>query len=148
MKIILLQDVQGTGKKGEIKEVKDGFARNSLIPKGVAVEATRANLNLLEQKKASIQHKLDTERQNAENTAKLLKEKTIKIIAKAAGEDGRLFGSVTTKDIAAALQKEGIALDKKCLKIIGEIKTYGTYEVEAKLYSGVTAKFSVSVAGE
>lgn len=148
MKIILLQDVQGTGKKGEIKEVKDGFARNSLIPKGLAIEATKANLNLLQQKKASVQHKLDTERSAAENTAKLLKEKNIKIIAKAAGEDGRLFGSVTTKDVASALKKDGFDIDKKSLKILGEIKTYGTYEVEAKLYSGITAKFSVIVAGE
>ncbi|MCL2077607.1 MAG: 50S ribosomal protein L9 [Oscillospiraceae bacterium] len=148
MKIILLQDVQGTGKKGEIKEVKDGFARNMLFPKGLAVEATKANLNMLEQKKASEQHKIETERTAAEKDKKRLEEKNVKMIAKAAGEDGRLFGSVTTKDIAAALKKEGFDLDKKKLNILGEIKTHGTYEVEAKLYQGITAKFSLTVSGE
>ena len=147
MKVILLQDVQGTGKKGEIKEVKDGYARNALFPKGLAAEATKANLNLLEQKKASAQHKIDAEREAAESIAKKLNGKTIKVIARA-GEDGKLFGSVTTKDISAALKQEGFDIDKKKLNIIGDIKTYGTYGIEAKLYSGVGAKFSVSVAGE
>jgi large subunit ribosomal protein L9 len=148
MKVILLQDVQGTGKKGEIKEVKDGYARNALFPKGLAIEATKANLTLLEQKKGAAQHKLDTERSAAEELAKKLSDKGLKIIAKAAGEDGRLFGSVTTKDICAALKKDSFDIDKKKLTIYGDIKTYGTYEVEAKLYSGITAKFSVIVAGE
>jgi large subunit ribosomal protein L9 len=144
MKLILLQDVQGTGKKGDIKEVKDGFARNMLIPRGLAIEATKANLTMLEQKKASAQHKLDTERTNAENLAKQLIEKTIKVSVKC-GEEGRLFGSVTAKDVAAALKKAGFDIDKKKLSVPGDIKTCGVYAVEAKLYSGVTAKFSVDV---
>jgi len=148
MKVILLQDVQGTGKKGEIKEVKDGYARNALFPKGAAIEATKANLTLLEQKKGSAQHKLDTEREAAQNTADKLAGMGVKVIAKAAGEDGRLFGSVTTKDVAAALKKDGFDIDKKKLSLQGDIKSYGTYDAEAKLYSGITAKFSVIVAGE
>ncbi|MCL2108389.1 MAG: 50S ribosomal protein L9 [Oscillospiraceae bacterium] len=148
MKVILLQDIQGTGKKGDIKDVKDGYARNSLLPKGLAIEATKSNLILLEQKKASIQHKLDVERQAAEKTAKTLDGKTVSMTAKAAGEDGRLFGSVTTKDLAAALKKQGFDIDKKNLKILGEIKNCGTYEAEAKLYQGVTAKFAVNVTAE
>ncbi|MCL1823406.1 MAG: 50S ribosomal protein L9 [Oscillospiraceae bacterium] len=146
MKVILLQDVQGSGKKGEIKEVKDGYARNALIPKGLAIEATKTNLTMLEQKKASAQHKIEVEKENAEKTAKALQGKTIKISANA-GEDGRLFGSVTAKDISAVLKKESYNIDKKKLSV-PEIKTYGSFEVEAKLYSGVTAKFTVSVSGD
>jgi large subunit ribosomal protein L9 len=145
MKIILLQDVQGTGKKGDIKEVKDGFARNMLLPKGLAIEATKANLTMLEQKKASLQHKIDTEKENAEKTAKNLSGKTFGVTARA-GEDGRLFGSVTAKDISAALKKEGFDIDKKKLNVLEEIKVCGVFNVEAKLYSGVTAKFSVNVS--
>jgi len=147
MKVILLQDVQGTGKKGDIKEVKDGYARNMLIPKGLAIEATKANLTMLEQKKASVQHKIDKERDTAEKTAKLLSDKTIEVSAKC-GEEGRLFGSVTAKDVAAALLKAGFDIDKKKLSVPGDLKNCGTYQVEAKLYSGVTVKFSVEVKGE
>jgi large subunit ribosomal protein L9 len=147
MKLILLQDVQGTGKKGDIKEVKDGYARNMLIPKGLAIEATKANLTMLEQKKASLQHKIDKERETAEKTAGLLNEKTVEVSVKA-GDEGRLFGSVTAKDVAAALNKAGFDIDKKKLNVPGDIKNCGTYEVEAKLYSGVTAKFFVNVKGD
>lgn len=147
MKLILLQDVQGTGKKGDIKEVKDGFARNMLIPRGLAIEATKANLTMLEQKKASAQHKIDTDRSNAEKTAKALAEKTI-VVAVKCGEEGRLFGSVTAKDIAAALKKAGYDIDKKKLTVPGDIRTCGTYQVEVKLYSGVSAKITVEVKGD
>ncbi|MDR2531347.1 MAG: 50S ribosomal protein L9 [Oscillospiraceae bacterium] len=147
MKVILLQDVQGTGKKGEIKEVKDGYARNMLLPKGLAIEATKANLTMLEQKKASAQHKIDTARETAEKTANSLSGKIIKVTARA-GDDGRLFGSVTTKDVAAALCKEGFDIDKKKLNVPGDIKNCGTYEAEAKLYSGVNAKFTLDVTAE
>jgi len=147
MKIILLQDVQGTGKQGEIKEVKDGYARNALLPKGLAIEATKANLTMLEQKKASAQHKIDVAREAAEKTAKSLSGKAIKVSARA-GEDGRLFGSVTAKDVAMALKQNGFDIDKKKLTVPGDIKNCGTYEAEAKLYSGVTAKFTLDVTSE
>ncbi|MCL2637477.1 MAG: 50S ribosomal protein L9 [Oscillospiraceae bacterium] len=147
MKIILLQDVQGTGKQGEIKEVKDGYARNALLPKGLAIEATKVNLTMLEQKKASAQHKIDTAREAAQETAKSLSGKTIGVAVKA-GEEGRLYGSVTTKDVASALKQAGFDIDKKKLTVPSDIKTCGTYEAEAKLYTGVTAKFSLEVKGE
>jgi len=147
MKVILTSDVAGTGKAGEIKEVKDGFARNALIPKGLAVEANKANVTLLEQKKASVQHKADVELQNAEKTASLLKGKTFKLVAKA-GEGGKLFGSITAKDVAAVLKREGFDIDKRKLVLTAEIKNYGTHEVEAKLHRGVTAKFNISVGAE
>jgi len=144
MKVILLQDVQGTGKQGEIKEVKDGYARNALLPKGLAIEATKANLAMLEQKKASAQHKIDTAREAAETIAKQLSGRTINVTVKA-GEEGRLYGSVTTKDVAAALGKEGFDIDKKKLIVPGDIKNCGTYEAQAKLYSGTIAKFTLNV---
>lgn len=145
MKVIFLQDVPGSGKAGDIKEVKDGFARNMLFPKGFAIEATKSNLNLLEQKKASVQHKKDLEREAAEQTAARINGKTFKVSAKA-GEGGKLFGSVTAKDIAAALKKEGNDIDKRKLTVKDDIKAFGTYEVEAKFQSGVTAKFYINVS--
>ncbi|MDR0222423.1 MAG: 50S ribosomal protein L9 [Oscillospiraceae bacterium] len=144
MKVILTQDLQGTGKKGEIKEVKDGYARNMLFPKGLAVEATKANMNMLEQKKASVRHKIEAEREAAEKAAKRLNGKTFKVPAKA-GDGGKLFGAVTAKDVSAVLKKEGFDLDRKKLLIVGEVKTYGTYEVEAKIHSGVAARFYINV---
>jgi len=146
MKIILTEDVQGTGKKGEIKEVKDGFARNALIPKGQAVEATKANIAMLEKKQAEIKQKADTERENAEKIASRLKDKQFRLTAKC-GEGGKLFGSITAKDISAVLKREGFDIDKKKLSV-GEIKAYGTYEVEAKLQQSVSAKFNITVGEE
>ena len=144
MKIIFLQDVPGSGKKGEIKEVKDGFARNMLFPKGLAIEATKSNLLLLEQKRASVQHQKDLEVEAAKKTAARMDGKTFKIPAKA-GESGKLFGSVTVKDISAVLKKEGHDVDKRKLSVKDDIKSFGTYEVEAKFYTGVVAKFFINV---
>lgn len=145
MKVILLDDVKGTGKKGDIKEVKDGYARNCLIAKKLAVEATAANMNLLEGQKASAQHKIDVEIANAKELASKLEGKTVKISAKR-GANGRLFGSITGKDIAAQLKKQfNCDVDKRKLVLENEIKAFGGYNVEAKLYSGVSAKFTVIV---
>jgi large subunit ribosomal protein L9 len=146
MKVILLQDVQGTGKQGDIKEVKDGYARNMLLPKGLAIEASKANLTMLQQKKASAQHKIDTAREAAKAMAKRLDGSVIEVMVKA-GEEGRLYGSVTAKDVAAALLQAGFDIDKKKLTVPGDIKTCGTYEAQAKLYSGVITKFSLNVKG-
>jgi large subunit ribosomal protein L9 len=145
MKIIFLQDVAGSGKAGEIKEVKDGYARNMLFPKGLAIEATKVNMNMLNQKKASIQHQKDLEREAAEKTASRIEGKTFKIAARA-GEGGKLFGSVTAKDVSAALKKEGNDIDKRKLTIKDDIKTFGTYEVEAKIHTSVSAKFFINVS--
>lgn len=148
MKVILLQDVQGTGKKGEIKEVKDGYARNCLIAKKLAVEATPQNINLLEGQKASAQHKIDVEIANAKSVAEKLEGKTVKIVTKG-GAGGKLFGSITGKDISLQLKKQfGLDVDKRKLALQTDIKTFGAFGVEAKLYSGVSAKFTVLVEEE
>jgi len=145
MKVIFLQDVSGSGRAGEIKNVKDGFARNMLFPKGLAIEATKSNLDLLEKKKADVQHKKDLEKEAAQKTAGKLEGKTFKIAAKA-GESGKLFGSVTAKDVAATLKTSGHDIDKRKLSIKDDIKSYGTYEVEAKLHASVSAKFFINVS--
>lgn len=148
MKVILLQDVQGTGKKGEVKEVKDGYARNCLIKKGLAQEATNANLNLLQGQKDSAQHKIDVEIANAKDTASKLEGKTVTVTAKA-GQNDRLFGTVTSKEVSAAIKRSlGLNVDKKKINIAMKIEGFGDFSAEAKLYSGVTAKFTVSVKPE
>ncbi|MCH5325061.1 MAG: 50S ribosomal protein L9 [Eubacterium sp.] len=145
MKVILLQDIAGTGKKGDIKEVKDTYARNVLIKKKLAVEATNEALNHLEGQKASAQHKLDVEEANAKKMKEALDGKTLKITAKA-GQGGKLFGSVTGKDISAQIKKDyGFDIDKRKISTKTDIKNYGTYEAEARLFTGITAKFTVSV---
>ena len=148
MKVILLQDVQGTGKKGEVKEVKDGYARNCLIKKGLAQEATNANLNLLQGQKDSAQHKIDVEIANAKDTASKLDGKTVVVTAKA-GQNDRLFGTVTSKEVSASIKKSlGLDVDKKKINIAMKIEGFGDFSAEARLYAGVVAKFTVSVKPE
>ena len=148
MKVILLQDVKGTGKKGEIKNVSDGFARNFLIGKGLAVEATNANLNKLEGQKASAQHKVDVAVAEAKEQAAKLEGKKVVIRAKA-GQGGRLFGAVTPGNVADVLKEQfGFDLDKRKITVSGEMKNEGDYSAEAKFYSGISAKFTVSVGAE
>lgn len=145
MKVIFLQDVKGSGKKGEVKNVSDGYARNFLIGKGLAVEATAKNMNLLEGQKASEQHKKDVEKQNAEDIKAAIDGKTVKTAANA-GSNGRLFGSITTGNVAELIEKQfGKKIDKKKISLKTEIKNFGTYEAEIRLYSGVTAKVTVDV---
>ncbi|MBP3855160.1 MAG: 50S ribosomal protein L9 [Ruminiclostridium sp.] len=145
MKVILLQDVKGTGKKGEVKEVKDGYARNCLIRQKLAVEATNANMNILEGQQAHAQHKIDTETENAKHIASVIEGKTFSTAVKA-GTNGRLFGSVTAKDIVKLIKdKHGLDVDKKKIVLKEDIKTFGTFEAEARLYNGVSAKFKVQV---
>ena len=145
MKVILLQDVKGTGKKGEIKEVKDGYARNCLIKQNLAVEATNANMNILEGQQAHAQHKIDTEIAEAKKIASIIDGKTFAIALKA-GSNGRLFGSVTGKDIVKLIKDaHGLDIDKKKIVLKEDIKAFGTYEAEARLYNGVSAKFKVQV---
>ncbi len=145
MKVIFLQDVKGSGKKGEVKNVSDGYARNFLLGKGLAVEATAKNMNLLDGQKASAQHKKDVEKQNAEEIASVINGKTVKAVAKA-GNGGKLFGSVTAANIAELIEKQfDRKIDKKKISLKTDIKNFGTYEVEIKLYTGVTAKVTVDV---
>ena len=145
MKVIYLQDVKGSGKKGEIKNVADGFARNMLLPKGLAVEATPENLNKLKGQQDSAQHKIDMDVQAAKEAAAKLKGQKIIIKAKA-GSNDRLFGSVTSKEIAAEIKtKLGIEIDRKKMNV-ADIKNFGEYTAEIKLYQGVTAKITVKVS--
>lgn len=148
MKVILLQDVKGTGKKGEVKEVKDGYARNCLIRQKLAVEATNANMNILEGQQAHAQFKVDTETENAKKIASIIDGKTFSTAVKA-GANGKLFGSVTAKDIAKLIKDaHGLDVDKKKIVLKEDIKTFGTFEAEARLYNGVSAKFKVQVTEE
>lgn len=146
MKVILLQDVKSLGKKGEVVDVSDGYARNFIFPKKLGVEATAAALNDLKQKKASEQHKKDLEKQAALELAEKLKE--VKVVIKAkAGDGGRLFGSITNKDIASELEKQHkIKLDKKKIVLDEPIRTLGTTEVLLKIYPGINGTLSVRVS--
>ncbi len=148
MKVIFLQDVKGSGKKGEVKNVADGYARNFLIGKGLAVEATAKNMNLLDGQKASEQHKKDVEKQNAEDIKATIDGKKIVAPAKA-GSNGKLFGSVTTGTIAELIEKQfGKKIEKKKISLKNDIKNFGTYEADVKLYNGVNAKVTIEVVEE
>jgi len=148
MKVIFMQDVKGSGKKGEVKEVSDGYARNFLITKGLAVEATNKNLSDLAGKQSSAQHKIDVDKENANNIAAVINDKTVKIAAKA-GSAGKLFGAVTSGQIADAIQAQfGQKVDKKKITLKSEIKNFGTYEADIKLYNGISAKMTVEVTEE
>ena len=145
MKLILTQDVKGQGKKDQVIDVSDGYARNFLLPRGLAVPADAKALSEIKNREASKQHKIDTERAAAKETAEKLTSITVKIVAPG-GTDGRLYGSVTAKDIAEALEKQfGIAVDKRKLSLSENIKTFGTYIVDVKLYTDVSGKVKVAV---
>ena len=148
MKIILLNDVKGTGKKGEIKEVADGYARNFLISKGLALEATSKNLSDLAGKVASKQHKIDLEKQTAIDIFNVINGKTLEIPAKA-GASGKLFGAVTSSNVAEQIKiqfKQNI--DKKKVSLKSDIKTFGTFEADIKLYAGINAKLTIEIVEE
>ena len=145
MKVILLSDVRGSGKKGDLVNVSDGYARNFLLPKNLAKEATPGALNELENAKKAIQHKVDEDIKKAKNDAEILNGKSVKLVAKA-GEGGRLFGSITAKEIVAEIKKNyNILIDKRKISLKNEIKSLGTYEFDVKLYNGITAKMKVWV---
>lgn len=144
MEVILKKDVKGLGKAGEKVKASDGYARNYLFPKGLAVEANAQTLTEFKNSEASKQHKIDMEVASAKEAQQKLQGKTVKLHAKA-GQNGRLFGSVTTKDIAAAITEQlSVSVDKRKLSA-ADIKNFGTYSVEVKLYSGITATLSVEV---
>ena len=145
MKVVLLQDVKGKGKKGELCNVSDGYARNFLFPKKLAVEADNAALNELKNREESAAHHKKEEIAAAKKTAAKLDGKTVSITAKA-GAGGKLFGSVTSKEIAAEIKtKLGIEIDRKKMNV-ADIKNFGEYTAEIKLYQGVTAKITVKVS--
>lgn len=145
MKVIFTEDVKGTAKKGEIKEVADGYARNFLIAKGKAIEANAKNLSDLSGKKSSEQFKIDTEKKNASDIAAEIKDKKVIIKAKA-GNGGKLFGSVTAGNIADAIENQlGHKIDKKKISLKSDIKNFGTYEAVIKLYAGISTKITAEV---
>lgn len=145
MKVILLADVKGVGKKGEVLNASDGYARNFLFPRKLAQEATDASMNILNLKKEAERRKKLAEIEAAQKLADDLKGKEVKIMAKS-GESGRLFGSVTSKDIADALNVQyKLNIDKK--KIVADtMRTIGTYEVEVKIYPEVSTKINVVIS--
>lgn len=144
MKVVLLADVKGHGKKGELCNVSDGYARNFLFPKKLAVEADNAALNELKNREESAAHHKQEEIKAAKEIAAKLEGKTVVIKAKA-GSGGRLFGSVTSKEIAQEIKNAlGIEIDKKKMNA-PDIKNFGEYTAEIKLYQGIIAKLTVKV---
>ena len=145
MQVILTRDVKGQGKKGQMVNVSDGYARNYLSPRGLAEPATKSNINVMKGKQESLEYKKKVELEEANAIAEKMKE--IKVVLKAkAGENGKLFGSVTSKDVAEALTSQHhIKLDKKKFVMPDGIKTLGTTTVDVKIYTGVVGKLNVVV---
>ena len=145
MKVILLQDIKGTGKKDQILEISDGYARNYLLPRKMAKEATAEAVNALEKSKGADRHREEVRRQEAEGRARELKGKVIQLEVKG-GENGKLFGSVTTDQIAAALKAQhGIDIDRRRLELEEPIKTAGQFFVNLKLFTGIATRMIVNV---
>lgn len=145
MKVILNQDVKGLGKKGELVNTSDGYARNFLFPRKLASEANSQAMTELQNRENSKKHKIAVETQEAKDTAAKIEGKIIKVTAKA-GQGGRLFGSVTSKEIAAEMKNQfGIDIDRRKITV-NDIKAFGTYPATVKLYQGVTAEFKVAVS--
>ena len=145
MKVVLLADVKGVGKKGELINASDGYARNFLLPRKLAKEANAQAMNELKNAEASKAYKIKSETEEAKRAADALSGKIVRITAKA-GQGGRLFGSVTAMEIAQEIKKQfGFEIDKRKISLDGDIKAFGTYQFEIKLYTGITAKLSVSV---
>ena len=145
MQVILTQDVKGQGKKGQMVKVSDGYARNYLLPKGLATEATKSNINVLKGKQESLEFKIKTETEEAQKIAEKMKEIVVKIKAKA-GSNGKLFGSVTSKDVADALTAQHhIKLDKKKFVMPDGIKLLGVTEVPVMIYTAITGTLRVQV---
>ncbi len=144
MKVILQQDVKKMGIRGEVKEVADGYARNYLIPKGLAVEATTKALKELEDRKRRMASKEQDELEKVKALKKKIEHKRVAIKAKA-GEGGKLFGSVTSKDIAESLEKEGIKVDRRKIDLPEPIRGLGIFQVYIKLHPEVTVQIEVNV---
>lgn len=145
MKVILLQDVKGSGKKGDLINAADGYARNFLIPRGLAMEATAGAINNKKVQDAAKAHHAQVELEEAQRAQKELEGKTVTVSARA-GKEGRLFGAVTAKEVATALNEQyKLSVDKRKVSLSSEIKAFGTYEFELKLHTGVVAKMKVMV---
>ncbi|MCL2616492.1 MAG: 50S ribosomal protein L9 [Defluviitaleaceae bacterium] len=148
MKVILLQDIKGVGKKGDLLDASDGHARNYLLPRKLAVEATKANLHELETKRKADEHKKALELEAAKELAANIEAHPITIKVKM-GENGRLFGSVTNKEISDELKAQrGLDVDKKRITLTEAIKTSGEKTAEVKLHTKVTAKLTINIIEE
>lgn len=148
MKVILTADVKGQGKKDQMVEVSDGYARNFLFPKKLAIPADAKSINEMKNKEASKQHKIDVEKQNALDIAKKL-EDIVVVFEYAAGPDKKLYGSVTSKDISEALEKKfGIIIDKRKITLAIPIKSFGRFSADAHLFTGIVGKISVEVTSK
>lgn len=145
MKVVLLQDVKAQGKKDDIVEVSEGYARNFLFPKKLAIPADAKAINDIKNKKSSEAHKIELERIAAREIAEKLNQTTVKIVAEA-GKDGKFYGAVTSKDIAEALKAQAkIEVDKRKVILDSPIKSFGTYKVDIKLYQEISGKVTIMV---
>lgn len=145
MKVILQQDVKGKGKKGQLVEVSEGYGRNFLLPRKLAIVANADNINQMKQAEASRAHHAAVEKAEAEENAKKMESITVHLTAKG-GTSGRIFGSVTTKEICQQLKKEhGMDIPKQKLVLKESIKTFGSYKIKVKLYPEVTGTLNVQV---
>jgi large subunit ribosomal protein L9 len=148
MKVILKKDVKALGKNGEVKEVADGYARNYLLPRGLAIEATSGNLKVVSDQKEQVVKKEQKEASEAQRVAERLKGAVVQIKTKA-GEGGRLFGSITAKEVAEAINGTfKLTIDKRKLEIDDVIKTLGSHSVKLHLYKGVMTEVTVNVISE
>jgi large subunit ribosomal protein L9 len=147
MKVIFLKDVKGQGKKGQVKELSEGYVRNFLLPQGLAKLASDGNLKTLEVQNASEQKRKEKEKEDAQTLAKKMEEMTVVIKTKA-GEGGRLFGAITSKQIGEALAAQGIKIDKRKIELEDPIRTLGVTQVVVKLHPEVKAKLSVQASEE
>ena len=144
MKVILLQDVKGKGKKGQMIEVSDGYARNFMLPKKLAIEATADAINTVKMNDKATQERIAREKAEALETSKKLRAMTLIVKAKGGGA-GRLFGAVTNAEIASALEKQGVKLDKRKIVLNETIKNVGTYTATCKLGYEITAPLTVKI---
>ena len=144
MKVILKEDVKNLGSKGDIVNVSDGYARNYLFPRGLAEEANKGNIQQLKERQKAMQKKMQEEKAAAKEMASRM-EKEKFVIAVKAGEQGRLFGSVTTKDIADAVAKAGYEIDRRKIQLDENIKSLGVHKVKVRLYEDVTADIKIQV---
>ncbi len=148
MKVLLLEDVKAQGKKGEVVNVSDGYARNFLFPKKLATEITPTILNEIKTKEAAKQHRLAEEKKQAQENAAKLSGITVKIYA-TSGADSRLYGAITSKEIAEELKKQfDIDVDKRKIVLDNPIKSYGAYTLDVKLHAEITGKLSVVIASK
>jgi large subunit ribosomal protein L9 len=147
MQIILQEDIEKLGARGDVVSVAEGYARNFLLPRKLALEASPGNLKRLEKIRTTLAKRTATERDQAQRQAELLKDVTL-TFARKAGENDQLFGSVTAGDIAEGLKAQGFEVDKRRIELAEPIKVVGQYEVTAKLIHGVTATFKVNVSRE